>query len=374
MSKRSHAVMTLDDGWNRVPGRQIALGRGTRDAEQDAVRIKRAPPEPTAADIQSYHADTMTAKAQWYGLPLPDLDSVKTAIRMIAVEGYCGSLARTVAAMPSDSVAGFLVLRSATLDSPGRFVQQILDDLDDTFSGFRAEWPAPERRPSYLHMLHAQSEGSRYADKTHFYEGKWEYDGHGPFFKANLSVKALAAGGYELHLYQAGTGNKVEVEFARAHGIRMGFSYCTLHRTWIGTGDRFAIPVAFFAEALAALGSDADPASVAEAFCASQNGAIVRPSLDQRQWFQLPGTSLPAYAEVDMTRMPHDTRRRREACLAVADGAITGPVRIHENGRPYAAGLTLTLLPQARTTADEDACVAALERLRALAPDLKPAF
>lgn len=339
--------------------------------EGPAHRDPPKPPEPTAADIQAYHADTATPKAWWYGIPLPNLDSVKVAIQALADGRYRGAEAEMLAQMPDLTAVHYELAK--LLAKPDRFVQRIFDALDVTFGSDAPVSSNPAKRPRYLKTHFARDPEDRYVDRARYYEEGWDYDGSGAFFKGHLSVQRLKAGGFELHHYQGGTGNAIEIKLARKLGVRMHFGYCTFIRSWIAEGQDIAIPASFFAEVLPVLGSSADPAEFAAAFVAHQNARLTGPSSEEPRGFEIPGTSFRARAEIECHNLRSRWERRSEPAVALKDGIITGPAKIHPNGRPYAASIKLSFSPREPSVATEDACVATLERLTALYPDLKPA-
>ena len=339
---------------------------------QDRVRREPPkPPEPTAADIQAYHADTATPKAWWYGIPLPNLDSVKIAIQALADGSYRQAEAEMLAQMPD--LAAVHYGYAQLLANPDRFVKRIFDALDVTFGSDAPVTSDPAKRPRYLKTHFARDADDRYVDRARYYEEDWDYNGSGAFFKGHLSVKRLKAGGFELHHYQGGTGNAIEIKLARKLGVRMHFGYCTFIRSWIAEGQDIAIPASFFAEVLPVLGSSADPEAFAAAFVAQQNARLTGPSSEDPRGFEIPGTTLSAHAEIECHNLRSRRERGSETAVALKDGVITGPAKIHPNGRPYAASIKLSFHPRERTVASEDACVAVLERLTALYPELKPA-
>ena len=64
--------------------------------------------------------------------------------------------------------------------------------------------------------------------------------------------------------------------------------------------------------------------------------------------------------------------RHRQADLLITEDAITGPAKVHANGRPYAAGLRVQIATD-HTPESDQVCLDALARLREIAPTLKPA-
>ncbi len=349
-------------GWRGEERQPRAAGRTLREPPK--------PPEPTPDDLRRHHADAVRAQAHRHGIPLPNLDSVKAAIRMLDESGSHGAEAETLSQMPD--LAQLQYLWANAHREPSRFVDQIFRDLDAVFVKPKT-YADPTKRPRYLRTHSSTGESDRFVDRAPYYEGNWDYDGSGAFHKTSLTVQALKGGGFELHVYQSYTGNAAEIDLARKIGARMHFGYCTFVRKWATAGDRIAIPTGFFADVLKALGSTADPAEVCAAFVADQNAHIAGPATEKRGWFVLPGTAVTAYAELKRHSLPSRYERLKSAAEPVVwieDGTITGAARAHESGRGYATEIEITLWPGDAGPAGEAACVAVLDRLSALYPDL----
>ncbi len=319
-SRKSADAIVFENEWDDY-GRII---RRPHRHYTPRIQAPPPPPEPTAAEIQAYHADTADAVERRSGVPLPNLDVVEAALRMFATNRYRLSEATEMNQMPALGAVYYGLATAGRGMDP--FLDRLIKEVRSVFDG------TAKHDAEYL-----RRDENR---KAYFYRS-WDRDGPGSFFKAILTITQTTTG-FDLSVWQSYHGSACDLQLAEAFGTQSHLNYATYTRTFIGEGETFAIPLEKFGAILGALGSSEDPRAIAQELVTHQM-AKIRTIQDHPREYRLPVEGPAVWMEIDTGRLDREMLRHREADLAVTDAAITGPARVHDNGRPYAVGLQIRL-------------------------------
>lgn len=145
------------------------------------------------------------------GIPLPDLESVKSALQAFS-EGRTKGSGATHNQLAKDGGGMASVLMTLVQPSPGSFVGRLCEEMERTLS---------------------QSDS---------FHRSFDYDGVGSFFKSNVRVKRLSDGTYMLELSAAYVSNEVEKGLAEYLGVQRGLWWTKFSITLDAIeGDNFKI-------------------------------------------------------------------------------------------------------------------------------------
>jgi len=187
------------------------------------------------------------------------------------------------------------------------------------------------------------------------YHGSWDYDGPGPFHKCIIDARRQSDDTFVLSIYAASVGNEAEIALAQKVRASLGYSGCSVERTWSASKERFAIPLKDIEAAYTTFGQSFD----SQAFVK----AITTPRMfdgrgDRIESYTSPVTILDDglmgvslrfvnYRQVS----PYDYQRApsRDYEYRLEAGTLTGPALFDRNsGRPRSIGLELWIGPTAK--------------------------